>query len=146
MRVAAPDARLSVAELKWGIVPDMGGFALWNGLVRRDVLRRMTYTAQEFSGRAAEQLGFVTELADNPLARAMELAGQIAGQSPHAIRAAKALFASTESHRIDDILLAESQEQHRLVGSFNQQEAMRSQMEAREARFREASFAHVEAP
>ena len=39
VRIARADARLSVMEMKWGIVPDMAGFALWRGLVRDDVLR-----------------------------------------------------------------------------------------------------------
>ena len=34
IRVVAPEARLAIMEMKWGIVPDMGGFALWRGCVR----------------------------------------------------------------------------------------------------------------
>ena len=34
IRVAAPDTRMAIMEMKWGLVPDMGGYQLWRGLVR----------------------------------------------------------------------------------------------------------------
>ena len=92
IRIAAPDARLAVAELRWGLVPDMGGFALWQDCVRADVLREMTYSAREFFGEAALAMGFVTALDGDPLGRASAVAAEIAGHNPQAIRAAKALF------------------------------------------------------
>ena len=42
IRIASPDARLSVMEIKWGLVPDMGAFVLTRGLVRDDVMRELT--------------------------------------------------------------------------------------------------------
>jgi len=52
IRIVAPDARLSAMEMKWGIVPDMAGYALWRGNVRDDVLRELIYTAREFGAEA----------------------------------------------------------------------------------------------
>lgn len=135
IRVAAPDARLAVLETKWGIVPDMGGFALWRGLVRDDVLRELTYTHREFTGKQARALGFVTHVDAEPLALATQIADAIAAQSPHAVRSAKALFTRAADGSLDEILLAESLEQHKLIGSRNQIEAVRSQMERRAAAF-----------
>ena len=62
IRVAAPDTRMSIMELKWGLVPDMGGYALWRGLVRDDVLRELIYTNREFTGEEA-----VTASASRPM-------------------------------------------------------------------------------
>jgi enoyl-CoA hydratase/carnithine racemase len=135
IRVAAPDARLAVMEVKWGIVPDMGGFALWRGLVRDDALRELTYTHREFNGEQARELGFVTHVDPDPLALATAIAEAIAAQSPHAVRSAKALFARAADGTADEILLAESLEQHKLIGSRNQIEAVRSQMERRASEF-----------
>jgi enoyl-CoA hydratase/carnithine racemase len=115
IRVVAPDARLAVMELKWGIVPDMGHFALWRGLVRGDVLREMTWTAREFSGEAAQALGFATYVDADPLARALAIAREIAAKDPAAIRTAKALFGDMADLPIDAILLAESVAQDRLL-------------------------------
>lgn len=117
IRVATADARLCVMELKWGIVPDMGHFALWRELVREDVLRELTWTAREFSGEEAQVLGFVTHLDADPLARAMAIAQEIAAKDPAAIRAAKALFGSTVDMATDAILLAESVAQDGLLAA-----------------------------
>jgi enoyl-CoA hydratase/carnithine racemase len=138
IRVVAPDARLAVLEMKWGIIPDMGGFALWRGVVRDDVLRELTYTNREFSGEEAQALGFAAIVDANPLARATALAAEIAARSPHAIRSAKTLFNRAADLPLDEILQAESLEQHKLIGSRNQVEAMQSQQEGRTADFSEA--------
>ena len=135
IRVAAPDARLAIMELKWGIVPDMGGFALWRGLVREDVLRWLTYTHREFNGDEARELGFATFVDADPVARATALAEEIAARSPHAIRAAKSLFNRSADLSLDEILAMESLEQQRLLGTRNQMEAVASQTEQRTARF-----------
>jgi enoyl-CoA hydratase/carnithine racemase len=135
VRIAAPDTRLSVMELKWGIVPDMAGFALWRGTVRDDVLRELIYTAREFGADEAQGYGFVTRLAQDPHAEALALAHAIAGRNPDAIRAAKRLA----NHEGDAAatLLAESAEQAALMRSPNQIEAVMANMQKRPPQFRD---------
>jgi enoyl-CoA hydratase/carnithine racemase len=135
IRIVAPDARLAVMEMKWGLVPDMGGFALWRGCVREDRLRELTFTNREFSGEEALAWGFATIADADPVARAMALAQDIARRSPTAIRAAKSLFNRSADLPLDEILAAESIEQQRLLGTRNQIEAMLSQSEGRPPRF-----------
>lgn len=137
VRVVAPDARLAVMEMKWGIVPDMGGFALWRGIVREDALRELTYTAREFDGEAAAAMGFATIVDANPVARALAIAAEIAARNPHAVRTAKGLFNRAHDASVDEILVAESVEQQKLVGSANQLEAVHAQIERRAPRFRD---------
>ncbi len=117
IRVVAPDTRLAVMELKWGIIPDMGGFAMWRGIVRDDVLRELTWSAREFSGEEALRLGFATFLDADPLARALAIAREIAAKDPSAIRAAKALFNRVPELSSDEILLAESIAQDGLLAA-----------------------------
>jgi enoyl-CoA hydratase/carnithine racemase len=131
LRIVAPDARLAVMEMKWGLIPDMGGFALWRGAVRDDVLRELTYTNREFSGEEAVSLGFATIADADPVARATAIAGEIANRSPSAIRAAKALFNRYLEMAVDEILIEESIAQQRLFGTKNQLEAVRSLVEGR---------------
>jgi len=135
IRIAAPDARMAVMEVKWGLVPDMAGFLLWRGNVRDDVLREMTFTHREFSGAEAVGLGFVTHSDPDPLARAMALAQEIAGKSPTAARGAKLLTNRTADMDGDQILLAESLAQHELMYSRNQVEAVKAGLEKRAAVF-----------
>ncbi|WP_010544813.1 crotonase/enoyl-CoA hydratase family protein [Sphingomonas elodea] len=135
VRIAAPDTRLSVMELKWGIVPDMAGFVLWRGTVRDDVLRELIYTAREFDAAEGQGSGFVTRLAEEPHAEALALAHAIAGRNPDAIRAAKRLA----NHEGDAaaVLLAESAEQAALMRSPNQIEAVMANLQKRSPRFRD---------
>jgi enoyl-CoA hydratase/carnithine racemase len=137
IRIVTTDARLAIMETKWGIVPDMGHFALWRGLVRADLLRELTYTHREFSGEEAQPMGFATHCHADPLAEALALAREIALRSPSAVRAAKTLFTRFDDGATDDILMAEAIEQQRLIGSRNQMEAVASAMAGRPAKFSE---------
>ncbi|UZK68643.1 crotonase/enoyl-CoA hydratase family protein [Sphingomonas sp. S1-29] len=131
IRICAPATRLSIMELKWGIVPDMAGFALWRTIVRDDVLRELAYTAREFDAAEALAHGFVTRLADDPHAAAMDLAQQIAGRHPQAVRAAKRLANLAADADSAAILQAESDEQAQLMRTPNQLEAVRANIERR---------------
>ncbi|MBX3595361.1 MAG: crotonase/enoyl-CoA hydratase family protein [Sphingomonas sp.] len=131
IRIAAPGTRFSIMEMKWGIVPDMAGFALWRTTVRDDVLRELTYTAREFDAAEAAALGFVTRIAEDPEADAMALARSIAGRNPDAIRAAKRLANLAADADGATILRAESDEQARLMRSPNQVEAVMANMQKR---------------
>ena len=92
LRIAAPGAQLSVMEVKWGLVPDMGITQTLPRLLGIDRAKELTFTGRRVGGVEAERLGLVTSLADDPLAAARTLAAEIAGRSPDAIRAAKLLY------------------------------------------------------
>ncbi|MFA6220150.1 MAG: crotonase/enoyl-CoA hydratase family protein [Erythrobacter sp.] len=135
IRVVHPATRMAVMEMKWGLVPDMAGYALWRGLVRDDVLRELTYTNREFTGTEALGLGFATMLEDDPLARATALAETIAGKNPQAIRGAKRLFHMMREEGEDAILMAESTEQDGIIRQPNQVEAVMAEMQKRAPNF-----------
>lgn len=134
MRFLAPDARMSVMEIKWGLVPDMAGTPILASLVRDDILRDLTYTGRIFSAQEAMTYGLATRICDDPRAAALDVAREIAGKSPDAIRAAKRLL-NNLSVDPGPALLAESVEQQKLIGSANQTEAVRSNLEKRAARY-----------
>lgn len=131
IRIVHPETRMAVMEMRWGLVPDMGGYALWRGLVRSDVLRELTYSNREFTGAEALQIGLATFLDDDPLARATAIASEIANRNPEAIREAKRLFDVMEDGGADAILLAESEAQDRVMRRPNQVEAVMAGMQKR---------------
>ncbi|SFE42636.1 Enoyl-CoA hydratase/carnithine racemase [Sulfitobacter brevis] len=135
IRIAAPDTKMAVMEMKWGIVPDMGGMVLLPRLVRSDVLRRLTYTAETIPAEQAERWGLITEIAADPLATAMALAATIAGKSPSAIRAAKQLIALAEVEDQTTVLNAESRIQADLIGKPHQMEVIAAEFGKRPAVF-----------
>jgi enoyl-CoA hydratase/carnithine racemase len=137
MRFLSPEARMSIMEIKWGLVPDMAGTPILASLVRDDILRELTYTGRIFSAQEALNFGLATRVCDDPRAAALAMAREIAGKSPDAIRAAKRLL-NNLSVDPGPALLAESVEQSRLIGSPNQLEAVRANIEQRIPRFSDA--------
>jgi len=135
IRIVHPETRMSVMEMKWGLVPDMGGYALWRGLVRDDVLRELVYTNRIFTGAEAQSLGFATYNDANPFARASAIALEIANKNPAAIRGAKRLQAGMMDRDTDGILLEESIEQHAIMRTPNQIEAVMAEMQKRAPKF-----------
>ncbi|MFN6933742.1 MAG: crotonase/enoyl-CoA hydratase family protein [Tsuneonella sp.] len=135
IRVVAPDTRMAIMEMRWGLVPDMGGYSLWRGLIRDDFLRELTYTNREFSGEEAYAFGLATHVDADPLAKATEIARTIADRNPHAIRGAKRLANAMHDKSGNDLLMEESMEQHQLMRSKNQVEAVMAGMEKRPARY-----------
>ena len=99
------------------------------------MLRKLVYTNAEFSGLEACELGFATETAEDPLARATALAEEIAGKNPEAIRAAKRLSNALADSTDENLLLTESEEQTQIIGKANQMEAVVSFMEGRAPKF-----------
>lgn len=134
MRYVAPDTRMSIMEIKWGLVPDMAGTPILASLVRDDVLRELTYTGRIFSAQEALSYGLATRIVDDPRAVALEVAREIAGKSPDAIRATKRML-NNLSIDPGPALLAESVEQMKLMGGANQTEAVRANIEKRAPNF-----------
>jgi enoyl-CoA hydratase/carnithine racemase len=121
IRIAAPDAKLSVMEVKWGLVPDMGITQVLPRLVRIDVAKELTFSGRIVSGADALALGLVTRNSDDPLSEALELAEEIAQKSPDAVRAAKRLYDQTwVSDDTAGALQLESELQAGLIGKPNQ--------------------------
>jgi enoyl-CoA hydratase/carnithine racemase len=128
IRIAAPDARLSVMEVKWGLVPDMSITRTLPRLVGIDVAKELTFTGRVFSGEEALTLGLVTRVSEDPLDGARELATEIAGRSPDAVRAAKRLFDEGWNATAEVSLALEAELQLRLIGSENQLAAVTAGM------------------
>jgi len=139
IRYMTADAKLSVMEVRWGLVPDMGATQLMRHLVREDLARELSYTGRVFTGADAFAYGLATRLADDPRQAALETAREIADKSPTAIRALKRLFndAVTIDPRVG--LINETIEQQALIGSRNQIETVLADREKRKARFEDAT-------
>ncbi|PKP98690.1 MAG: enoyl-CoA hydratase [Alphaproteobacteria bacterium HGW-Alphaproteobacteria-13] len=135
IRIVHPDTRIAIMEMRWGLVPDVAGMALWRTQVADDVLRELVYTNREFNGSEAKALGLATHVSDDPLAKAMDLARVIADKNPHAIRGAKRLCNMLANATDPEILQAESDEQVKVIRTPNQMEAVMAGMEKRRPNF-----------
>ena len=137
IRFAAPDAKISVLEIKWGLIPDMSITQTLRDVVPMDVAKELTFTGRVLNGEQARQAGLVTHVADDPHASAMELAREIAGKSPEAVRAGKKLFETSWHADERTGLELESALQESLIGTPNQTEAVRANFENRAPDFKD---------
>jgi enoyl-CoA hydratase/carnithine racemase len=129
VRIVAPDARLSLREVMFGLVPDMGATQTLRDLVRLDVAKELVLTGRVVLGEEAVALGLATRCAADPLAVALSLAAEIAGRSPRAVRTAKRLFESAWRADWDEGLRLEAAAQRELVESEEQRQEIRARLE-----------------
>lgn len=137
LRYVAPDAQLSVMEIKWGLIPDMSITQTLTRLVSLDVAKELAFTGRVVSGTEAGELGLATKVTDDPLADALATAELIASKSPHAIRATKTLLNDAPTMSRADALKLETALQVSLLGSPNQMEAVQANMQKREPDFKD---------
>jgi enoyl-CoA hydratase/carnithine racemase len=135
VRIARPDARLSIMEAKWGLVPDMGATVLWRNVLRRDVAAELAMTGRVVGGQEAVELGLVTRLADDPLAEAETLAAELLTRSPDSVSATKRLLDQSWFATEYGALAAERRWQRRLMGGKNQRIAVQNNMKKAETPF-----------
>src|SRR5574341_217583 len=135
VRIVAPDAQLSVMEIRWGLVPDMTGTQTMRHLLRLDQRKELTFTGRIVSGTEAVALGLATRVSEQPLPAARALAREIAGKSPDAIRAAKTLLGRAVTATLEDGLRLEETLQRSVIGRPNQREAVEANLERRTPTF-----------
>ena len=139
LRFATPDARLSIMEIKWGLIPDMAISTTLRGLVPIDLAKSLAWSGKVINGAEALRLGLLTEVHDDPLHAADEVARSIANKSPDAIRATKQLINESWALPEPDALRLEARLQTSLLGRKNQLEAVKANLEGRSPVFSEAS-------
>lgn len=137
LRICAPDARLSIREVHWGLVPDMGISATLPRLLPHDVAIELALTGRILTAEEAHGLGLVTRLADDPLAAAHELARELAMRSPDAVRAIKRLFERAYLHGPQ--LELETELQRALLASQNHRIAVEAGLRGEVPTFVDAS-------
>jgi enoyl-CoA hydratase/carnithine racemase len=135
IRFIAPDAKMSVLEIRWGLVPDMTGTQMLPRLVGLDLAKELAFTGRMVSGEEAVELGLATHLADDPRAAALELAREIASKNPLAIRGIKNLINMAGQVPLADGFKAEERTMGSLIGSPNNLEAINAFFEKRDPVF-----------
>lgn len=139
IRIVAPEATLSVAEVRWGLIPDMAGTQLLPRLVGMDVAMELTLTGRVITGEEAARNGLATRVADNPREEALALAREIAEKNPDAVRAAKSLLDSAWYLTIGEGLAGERRAMAKIARSPNQREAVAARLAKRKPVFSDDS-------
>lgn len=128
LRIASPNTKLSVMEIEWGLIPDMGISQTLPYLVGPDHAKELLWTGRVLGADEALGLGLVTAVAEDPLASAMNTATAIAQRSPDAIRAGKKLLNRAQHAPPAQVLALEESLQKSLIGTANQNTAVRAKL------------------
>lgn len=139
LRIAAPDLRISVLEVKWGLIPDMGLTQSLPRLVGFDRAKELTFTGRIVEASEADELGLVTEVSEDPLAAARELAAAIATRSPDAVRRGKLLLEEAWNAPAEEALALEERLQRELLGTPNQMAAVQAAISGEPVEFADPS-------
>jgi len=136
IRIARHDAKLSIMEIKWGLIPDMSAFATLPNIVSMAVAKELTYTGRIVEADEALALGLVNKKVDDHLESAFELAELIASKSPDAIRAGKLLIEKSWHLPPKESMALEAEIQQQVMGKENQLEAVMANMQNRSPEFK----------
>lgn len=134
-RLSAPDARYSIMETRWGLIPDMGLTQSLPALLPADRAKELIMTARVLAADEALSLNLITRIEADPLAAAQELAAELAARSPEAIRASKKLVNQCWGCGPEGLRL-EAELQAPIIASPNQIEAVMAGMQKRPPKFR----------
>lgn len=126
IRIAAPNLKLSVLEIKWGLIPDMGLTQSLPRLVGIDRAKELTWSGRIVDSDEALALGLVTAIDQTPLDGARQLAAELASKSPDAIRRGKHLLEESWNAPAAEALALEEKLQRELLGTPNQLAAVQA--------------------
>lgn len=135
IRFTTPDAKWSVLETRWGLLPDMTGIQQLVRLVGLDVVKELAFTGRIISGTEAADLGVATHVVDDPHGAAMELARELCMKNPAALRGIKSLCNAAGFRSLAEAFVDESRLISGLIGSPNQIEATMAHLESRAPNF-----------
>jgi len=135
IRVAHPESRWSIMEIKWGLIPDVAITQTVRAVLREDVAKDLIFTGRVIDADEAQRLGVVTRVVGDPLADALESAEAIAGKNPMAIRHGKRMIHEAWHATPAEGLALEAELQREILCSPNQVEAVKANLEKRAPRF-----------
>ena len=137
LRYASADARLSIMEIKWGLIPDLGISTTLRDILPVDRIKELAWSGRTVGGEEALQLGLVTAVHDDPLRAAWDSAIAISAKSPDAIRSLKRLVNSTWQLSESEALALEAELQLGVLATENQLEAVSANIEKRSPVFKD---------
>jgi len=137
LRVAGDDAELAVYEIRWGIIPDLGGTQRLPRLIGLGRAKELVLTGRRVGAVEALAWGLVNRVvpADQVLDEAIGWARELAAGPPLALSAAKRLATSAFDVPVSGGLEREAMINRRLLASDDFREAVVARFEKRAPRF-----------
>jgi enoyl-CoA hydratase len=119
LRIVTPDARLGLAEIRWGLVPDLGGSQRLPRLVGLGRAKELLFSGEIIDGVEAHRIGWANRIAAPAELDSVstDLAQRLAGYSPVALAELKALANGAFDVPLDEGLRREARATSRCAGS-----------------------------
>ena len=138
IRIASEDAIFAESFLRVGIIPGDGGAWLLPRIIGQARANQMLFTGEFIDAKKALDYGLISEVVanDNLLARAQELAKQVAAFPPLAIRKTKELLRAAQSQSLKENLDVSAIYQGVLQQMGDHQEAIDAILEKRKPQFK----------
>ncbi len=133
LRAVAPDASLSLMEVRWALIPDLGGTHRLPRLVGLGRATELTVTGRRVGADEAVRIG-LAEVAVEDLDGAFALAARLA-RGPGAVRRAPRLLRENLERRRSEALAAERRAQLECLRGPDFAEAVAAALEGRDPRF-----------
>jgi 2-(1,2-epoxy-1,2-dihydrophenyl)acetyl-CoA isomerase len=137
LRVAAASAVFASWEMRWAIVPDLGGTERLPRLVGLGRAKELVFTGRQLNAHEAERIGLVNRVVpEAELAQAVtDLAAGLASGPTLALGMAKQLLNEAFDRRVSDGLIAARRAQRLTLASADHAEARAAFIERRPPRF-----------
>ena len=138
LRVAGDDAELAVYEIRWGIIPDLGGTQRLPRLIGLGRAKELVMTGRKIRAEEALAWGLVNRVVprDRLLDEAIGWARELAAGPPLAVAAAKRLAAGAFDAPLLTGLEREAMINRRLLATEDFREAVMARFEKRTPVFR----------
>ena len=139
IRIASNDALFSVRETRIGLVADVGTLQRLPKVLNAGHVAELAYTGKDINAQRAEKIGLVNDLYGSAVAAmdaGLEMAKQIAANSPMAVRGTKFILQQSENLSTDQSLLLNGM--YTLLSSLpsnDLQEGIKAFTERRPAKF-----------
>jgi enoyl-CoA hydratase/carnithine racemase len=127
-RIASPNTTLSIMEAKWGLIPDMGGTLGLMENVPLDQAMQLAMTADVISANEALQKNLITQISDNPMQAANQLAEKLIERSPDTNKKIKKMYHKTWCNQQAKILASETFNQWKIILGKNQRIAVKKEL------------------
>jgi enoyl-CoA hydratase len=106
-RYCTADAYFTIKETELGMTADVGTLQRLPKLIPAGIVKELAFTGRKFSAVEAQQFGLVNKVYDDQesmLAGVMEIAAQIAVNSPLAVTGCKEMLNYSRDHSVQDSL------------------------------------------
>lgn len=137
LRVVAEDVRFAMLEVRFGIIPDLGGLHRLARVIGPARTKEIVWTGRNVGAEEAERLGLVNRVvpADTLEKEAEAYARELVNAPPLPVSLTKTLIGRANETSLETSLERDAQAQAACIESEDHREAVEAYLEKRPARF-----------